>query len=294
MASKITLNSWRGGGGEARGSLSDDRFWKSALRAERWQKNGSVNANVKGPERWTVIKDEVGGWWLSVQGSRYFLISSLCCCLDLVSKIGPFFSQLARVAYIWCGEFWTHENLGPTSGLRVRYLSLCCCLDYLVSKIGPFVSQLAMVAHEFGPYENFFGKMNGEIDQRAENITNGRISDTLTKPAAWCNRLSDQNIKIFKVRIKVQGCHYVTRRNMNTLMVESIAGTKCREYFLATFATLSTLFRRFCLLRVIKYPRILKARFLATSNTRDIFYSRLFDFQLEKSSSFVFSRPNRH
>ena len=67
------------------------------------------------------------------------------------------------------------------------------------------------------------------------------------------------------------------------LMVENVAGTKCREFFLATFATLSTIFCSFCYFRDIKYPRLLNVRYLAAFNTRDIFYSRLFHFWLEKS-----------
>ena len=66
--------------------------------------------------------------------------------------------------------------------------------------------------------------------------------------------------------------------------VLKVAGTKCREFFLATFATLSTVFFSFGLFRDIKYPRLLDMRFLATFNTRDFFYSRHFHFSSKKSS----------
>ena len=73
--------------------------------------------------------------------------------------------------------------------------------------------------------------------------------------------------------------------------VLKVAGTKCREIFLATFATLSTVFCNFCFFRDIWYPqlfllatfslliekcsrlwffsKILKLFFLTTVNTRD-------------------------
>ena len=70
--------------------------------------------------------------------------------------------------------------------------------------------------------------------------------------------------------------------------VLKVAGTKCREFFLATFATLSTVFCSFRFFRNIKYPRLLKVRFLATFNT----LLATFSFLIEKIfATFYFSPP---
>ena len=63
--------------------------------------------------------------------------------------------------------------------------------------------------------------------------------------------------------------------------VLKVAGTKVCEFFLATFATLSAFICSFCLFRDIKYPRLLKVRFLATFNIRD-FSTRDFFISYEK------------
>ena len=60
-------------------------------------------------------------------------------------------------------------------------------------------------------------------------------------------------------------------------------GTKCCEFFLATFATLSAFICSFYLFRDDKYPRLLKVSFLATFDNRNFYYSRFFPFWFKKS-----------
>ena len=94
----------------------------------------------------------------------------------------------------------------------------------------------------------------------------------------WQDMLYFDSVLAMGQRNAAMACSRTTNAVIRTLMVENVAGTKCREIFLAIFAALSTVFCSFCLFRDIKYSRPLKVRFLARFNTRDFFYSRLFHF----------------
>ena len=126
-----------------------------------------------------------------------------------------------------------------------------------------------------------------QMSYRGEQMSSGSLSaeQVSGEQMSVGEQMSSEQMSYLKFRLskcRLSICHgtttvlqYCSKRC--TLMVENVAGTKIREFFLATFATLSTVFCNFRFSRNIKYPRLLVPKSRDSNRDfRDIKYPRHF------------------